>query len=119
MYRMLLLPPGVDAKHPKEYEHVERDGQRDQREDHPAVGANPEESRVVDAVVDLELLRSTRENLVGRLGARSEKRARRPGFSSVDAMRILLESRPRAARVCGVLEYLLDYSHAAAAPPSV
>ena len=53
MYRMLLLPPGVDAKHPKEYEHVERDSQRDQREDHPAVGANPEESRVVDAVVDL------------------------------------------------------------------
>jgi hypothetical protein len=62
MCRMLLLPPGVDAKHPEEYEHVERDGQRDQREDHPAVGANSKEPRVVDAVVDLELLRSTREN---------------------------------------------------------
>ena len=72
MYRMLLLPPGVDAKHPKEYEHVERDGQRDQREDHPAVGANSKESRVVDAVVDLQLFGSTRENLVGRLGARRE-----------------------------------------------
>ena len=69
---MLLLPPGVDAKHPKEYEHVERDGQRDQREDHPAVGANSKESRVVDAVVDLELFGSTRENLVGRLGPRRE-----------------------------------------------
>ena len=59
----------------------------------------------MDAVVDLQLLGSTRENLVGRLGARRERRelrsiglrreaplreenrARRPGFSSVDAMR--------------------------------
>ena len=75
MYRILLLPPGVDAEHPEEYEHVERDGQRNQREDHPAVGTNSEEPRVVDAVVDLQLFGSTRENLVGRLGARRERRS--------------------------------------------
>jgi hypothetical protein len=67
-----ILPPGVDAEHPEKHEHVERDGQRDQGEDHPAVGANSKESRVVDAVVDLQLFGSTRENLVGRLGARRE-----------------------------------------------
>ena len=50
----MLLAPGVDAEHPEEDEHVERDGQRDQREDHPTVSTNPEESSVVDAVV-LEL----------------------------------------------------------------
>ena len=66
--QVYFLAPGVDAEHPEEDEHVERDGQRDQREDHPAVGANSEESRVVDAVVDLQLFGSTRENLVGRLG---------------------------------------------------
>ena len=72
--QVYILAPGVDAEHPEKYEHVERDGQRDQREDHPAVGANSEESRVVDAVVDLQLFGSTRENLVGRLGARRERR---------------------------------------------
>ena len=61
---IFFLAPGVDAEHPEKYEHVERDGQRNQRKDHPAVGANPEESRVVDAVVDLQLFGSTRENLV-------------------------------------------------------
>ena len=77
--QVYFLAPGVDAEHPEKYEHVERDGQRNQREDHPAVGANSEESSVVDAVVDLQLLGSTRENLVGRLGARRERRTfRRP-----------------------------------------
>ena len=72
--QVYFLAPGVDAKHPEKYEHVERDGQRNQREDHPAVGTNSEEPRVVDAVVDLQLFGSTRENLVGRLGARRERR---------------------------------------------
>ena len=70
----MLLAPGVDAKHPEENEHVERDGQRDQREDHPTVSTNPEESSVVDAVVDFQLLRGARQYLVGRLGARRERR---------------------------------------------
>ena len=72
--QVYTLAPGVDAEHPEEYEHVERDGQRNQREDHPAVGTNSEEPRVVDAVVDLELLRGTRQYLVGRLGPRRERR---------------------------------------------
>ena len=72
--QVYILAPGVDAEHPEKYEHVERDGQRDQREDHPAVGANSEESRVVDAVVDLQLLRGAGQYLVGRLGARRERR---------------------------------------------
>ena len=76
---IFFLAPGVDAEHPEKYEHVERDGQRDQREDHPTVGANSEESRVVDAVVDLQLFGSTRENLVGRLGARRDGGCRRTG----------------------------------------
>ncbi len=41
--QVYILAPGVDAEHPEEYEHVERDGQRDQREDHPTVGANSEQ----------------------------------------------------------------------------
>ena len=69
--QVYILAPSVDAEHPEEKEHVERDGQRDQREDHPAVGTNAEESRVVDAVVDLELLRGAGQDLVGRLGART------------------------------------------------
>ena len=69
--QVYFLAPGIDAEHPEEDEHVERDGQRDQREDHPAVGTNAEESRVVDAVVDLELLRGAGQDLVGRLGART------------------------------------------------
>ena len=40
---IFFLAPGVDAEHPEEDEHVERDGQRDQREDHPAVGTNSEQ----------------------------------------------------------------------------
>ena len=71
---IFFLAPGVDAEHPEEDEHVERDGQRDQREDHPAVRTNPEESRVVDAVVDFQLLRGAGQYLVGRLGARRERR---------------------------------------------
>ena len=74
MHELGVLSPGVDAKHPEEDEHVERDGQRDQREDHPAVRTNAEEPRVVDAVVDLELLRGACQDLVGRLGARRERR---------------------------------------------
>ena len=74
MHELGVLSPGVDAKHPEEDEHVERDGQRDQREDHPAVCTNSEESSVVDAVVDLELLRGASQYLVGRLGPRRERR---------------------------------------------
>ena len=70
--QVYFLAPGVDAEHPEKYEHVERDGQRYQREDHPAVGANAKEPRVVDAVVDFQLLRGARQYLVGRLGARRE-----------------------------------------------
>ena len=67
------LAPGVDAEHPEEDEHVERDGQRDQREDHAAVRSDAEEPSVVDAVVDFQLLRGARQYLVGRLGARRER----------------------------------------------
>ena len=72
--QVYFLAPGVDAEHPEEDEHVERDGQRDQREDHAAVGTDAEEPRVVDAVVDLELFGSTGQDLVGRLGPRRERR---------------------------------------------
>ena len=40
---IFFLAPGVDAEHPEEDEHVERDGQRYQREDHAAVGTNSEQ----------------------------------------------------------------------------
>ena len=72
--QVYFLAPGVDAEHPEENEHVERDGQRDQREDHPAVGTNAEESSVMDAVVDLQLLRGAGQYLVGGLGPRRERR---------------------------------------------
>jgi len=67
-----FLAPGVDTEHPEEDEHVERDGQRDQREDHAAVRTDAEEPRVVDAVVDFQLLRGAGQYLVGRLGPRRE-----------------------------------------------
>ena len=60
--QVYFLAPGVDAEHPEENEHVERDGQRDQREDHPAVRTNAEEPRVVDAVVNFQLLRGARHH---------------------------------------------------------
>ena len=60
--QVYFLAPGVDAEHPEEDEHVDRDGQRDQREDHPAVRTNAEEPRVVDAVVNFQLLRGARHH---------------------------------------------------------
>ena len=49
----MTLPPCVDAEEPKENEHVERHGQRDEREDHPSVRAHPKYTRVVHAVTGL------------------------------------------------------------------
>ena len=71
---IFFLAPGVDAEHPEEDEHVERDGQRYQREDHAAVRSDAEEPRVVDAVIDFQLLRGAGQYLVGRLGPRRERR---------------------------------------------
>ena len=73
----MTLPPCVDAEEPKENEHVERHGQRDEREDHPSVRAHPKYTRVVHRLEQKVAKRPGKKPVINENVTHASKRHRR------------------------------------------